>query len=69
MKTRDLVAEDLRPLLDKLSPDERMRLARMALAPAQERTAGERTYPLRGVPVEYLDPAEPVAESDWSALR
>lgn len=26
-------------------------------------------YPLRGQPITYLDPLEPVAQSDWSALR
>lgn len=25
-------------------------------------------YPLRGMPVLYLNPTEPVAESDWSAM-
>jgi hypothetical protein len=24
-------------------------------------------YPLRGLPVQYLDPSEPVAEQDWDA--
>lgn len=27
------------------------------------------TYPLRGRPVEYLDPTEPVAAEDWEALK
>lgn len=26
-------------------------------------------YPLRGTPVHYQDPTEPVAEQDWEALR
>ena len=26
-------------------------------------------YPLRGKPVAYLEPAEPVACEDWEALR
>ena len=24
-------------------------------------------YPLRGVPVQYVDPTEPVAQEDWDA--
>ena len=28
-----------------------------------------KTYPLRGQPVTYLKPFDPVAQSDWSALR
>lgn len=26
------------------------------------------SYPLRGLPVEYKNPFEPVAENDWEAL-
>ena len=25
------------------------------------------SYPLRGTPVTYIDPTEPVADSDWEA--
>lgn len=34
--------------------------------PAQ---AGGNPYPLRGLPIRYEDPTEPVAEDDWEALR
>lgn len=30
---------------------------------------GRNPYPLRGLPVRYDDPTEPVAEDDWEALR
>ena len=26
-------------------------------------------YPLRGTPVKYIDPTEPVAEDDWESGR
>lgn len=26
-------------------------------------------YPLRGTTVQYIDPTEPVAESDWEAVQ
>lgn len=29
---------------------------------------GER-YPLRGLPVTYMNPTEPVAQSDWEVLQ
>ena len=29
----------------------------------------ENLYPLRGLPIRYVDPTEPVAEDDWEALR
>jgi hypothetical protein len=28
-------------------------------------TLGHQRYPLRGMPVCYIDPTEPVAEADW----
>jgi hypothetical protein len=31
--------------------------------------AGENRYPLRGLPIRYEDPTEPVAEGDWEALQ
>ena len=27
----------------------------------------QNAYPLRGLPVTYIDPTEPVADSDWEA--
>lgn len=29
----------------------------------------QNSYPLRGTPIVYIDPTEPVAESDWEALQ
>jgi len=26
-------------------------------------------YPLRGVPIRYVDPTEPVAQADWEAAQ
>ena len=28
-----------------------------------------KSYPLRGKPVAYIDPFEPVAQNDWDAQR
>ena len=36
---------------------------------ASERRQAENPYPLRGAPIRYDDPMEPVAESDWDALK
>ena len=33
------------------------------------KTVGQASYSLRGKPVHYDSPAEPVAEEDWEALR
>jgi len=32
-------------------------------------TKAIRVYPLRGLPVEYIDPMEPVAIADWDVLE
>ncbi len=32
------------------------------------KSAQTTSYPLRGLPVEYKNPFEPVAENDWGAL-
>jgi hypothetical protein len=35
----------------------------------RESETTENPYPLRGLPIRYEDPTEPVAESDWGALQ
>jgi len=37
------------------------------ILPHQPSTTGAKSYPLRGTPVDYRDPFQPVAESDWDA--
>jgi hypothetical protein len=32
---------------------------------ANHKSARVKSYPLRGLPVEYIDPMEPVAINDW----
>ncbi len=36
---------------------------------APERRQAENRYSLRGTPIQYDDPTEPVAESDWDVLK
>ena len=31
--------------------------------------SGKHPYPLRGTPVQYTDPTEPVAQEDWEVTR
>jgi hypothetical protein len=35
----------------------------------RESESAKNPYPLRGLPIRYEDPTEPVAESDWEALQ
>jgi hypothetical protein len=32
------------------------------------KSSQSKSYPLRGLPIEYIDPLEPVAISDWDVL-
>ena len=32
-------------------------------------TRDHQRYPLRGMPVRYIDPTEPVAQADWEATQ
>lgn len=36
---------------------------------APDRQQAKNPYPLRGTPIRYDNPTEPVAESDWDVLR
>jgi hypothetical protein len=37
--------------------------------PARNQLSVEDRYPLRGTPIQFDDPTEPVGESDWEVLR
>ncbi|MGI9166717.1 MAG: hypothetical protein ACR2G5_10090 [Pyrinomonadaceae bacterium] len=36
---------------------------------AQQPRSNGQEYPLRGKPIKYLDPTDPVAEPDWDAAQ
>jgi len=38
-------------------------LTRLSASPQQN------PYPLRGTPITYIDPTEPVAQTDWEAAQ
>ena len=37
--------------------------------PTKPSATGAAPYPLRGKPIQYIEPTEPVAEEEWEALR
>lgn len=39
------------------------------ILPRPLKLSGPEHYPLRGKPVQYLNPTEPVAEDEWAGLR
>ena len=62
--------EDLRPIRSreeglkiKLPPRPAL------LRPCSSELENAARYPLRGTPIDYRDPTEPVAESEWEMLK
>ena len=42
---------------------------RVVIVAEQATSTGPNLYPLRGTPLRYVDPTEPVAEGDWESAR
>lgn len=42
--------------------------AKESVDPHPEPT-GQREYPLRGQPIKYVEPTDPVAQADWDAIQ
>lgn len=49
-------------------PFEAGRTVEVIVLPSVSQTPQDR-YPLRGTPIQYHDPMEPVAEQDWEAVH
>jgi hypothetical protein len=62
------VSED-KSLLLKEVPFRAGDMVEVIVLSAPERRQAESPYPLRGTPIQYDDPTEPVAESDWDVLK
>jgi hypothetical protein len=62
------VSED-KSLLLKEVPFRAGDMVEVIVLSAPERRQAESPYPLRGMPIRYDDPTEPVAESDWDVLK
>jgi hypothetical protein len=37
--------------------------------PPKAKTKAKNLYPLRGLPLTYINPTEPVGQSDWEVLQ
>jgi hypothetical protein len=62
------VSED-KSLLLKEVPFRAGDMVEVIVLSSPERRQAESPYPLRGTPIRYDDPTEPVAESDWDVLK
>lgn len=62
--------EDLRPIRSREEALQIKLPPRPALFdPRSSEVENAARYPLRGTPVDYRDPTEPVAESEWEAPK
>jgi hypothetical protein len=61
------LAQDGKLILDEL-PFRAGDTVEVLILARKSKTNG-REYPLRGKPIEYVAPTEPVAQADWDAIQ
>ena len=66
-RTIAIVSEDGSVTIEKL-PFPAGKPVEVVVYPAQDQSLNRARYPLRGTPIQFIDPAEPVAQSDWEVL-
>ena len=56
--------------LDKMSAIELEKALKLlqVFGLANHQSSAIKKYPLRGLPVEYIDPMQPVASADWEVM-
>jgi hypothetical protein len=66
MTVKELLIDEL----DKMSETELEKTLRLlqVFGLANHKPSTIKKYPLRGLPVEYVDPMQPVAISDWEVM-
>jgi hypothetical protein len=66
MTVKELLIDEL----DKMSEIELNKTLRLlqVFGLANHKSSTIKKYPLRGLPVEYIDPMQPVAISDWEIM-
>ena len=67
-RTIAIVSENGSVTIEKL-PFPAGKPVEVVVFPAEARPNQGARYPLRGTPIQFVDPTEPVAESDWEAQR
>jgi hypothetical protein len=66
MTVKELLIDEL----DKMSEFDLDRVLKLlqVFGLANHKSSTIKKYPLRGLPVEYIDPMKPVAVSDWEVM-
>ena len=67
-RTTAIVSENGSLTIDKL-PFAAGNPVEVVVFPARRQAPRGERYPLRGTPIQFDDPTEPVTEADWEVLR
>ena len=67
-RTKAIVSENGSVTIEKL-PFPAGKSVEVVVFPATTKPSQGGRYPLRGTPIQFDDPTEPVAESDWETLQ
>ena len=66
-RTKAIVSENGSVTIEKL-PFPAGKRVEIVVFPAESQSPQGERYPLRGTPIQFDDPTEPVAEADWEVL-
>ena len=65
--TKELIIQEVE-LMSEVELAKALRLLHSFGLTKHKTTKVNANYPLRGLPIQYIDPTEPVALSDWDVL-
>ena len=67
-RVETVISQDRRVTLEDL-PFQVGELVEVIILQCASKRSEKDQYPLRGTPITYINPTEPVAKEDWSVLR
>ena len=67
-RVETVISQDRRVTLEDL-PFHVGKLVEVIILQCASKRSEKDQYPLRGTPITYINPTEPVANEDWSVLR